>query len=247
MLKTYFYIGLAIVILLSGSWIYSLWQDYQALRFEHQIILQNQQAYKDSLTVIAGKETILVSQVQDLTSENQGLKEEKAALIIKVSILIDSIKNSGGSTAIITDSSVRVTFTGKKSIVNFTGWTLANLIIPDSSKWDLSLFFDPVETKAVLYKDDELWKLKTISLTEGIRVKGISILDDDTFAALQKYEPPVQSKNLGFNVQANTRDIWGGLIIKYNNQWYFNANYRIVNQQPKWIDNALVGVSYFLF
>lgn len=247
--KTYLYIGIAILALFGASKIFALWQDYQALKFAHETTLQNQAALEDSLTVAAGKETVLASQVRDLKSENQDLKGKNVALQIKNKALLDSLHSQGDAdSTILTDSTAKVTFKGKEKFAHFSGWTLADLRDSSRSKWSLNMWFDDIDTRTVLFQDtDELWKLKSISLTEGVRVKGISTLDDDTFAALQKYSPPIPPKNFGLNLQANTENIWGGVIFRFDERWYLNANYRIVNTQPKLIDNVLIGVSYFLF
>jgi hypothetical protein len=248
-IKMGFYIALAITLYGGGNWVYGLWKNYQTLKFEQQMTFQNQRALEDSLFVLAGKQTIITSQVRDLTVENQELKGKTVALTIKTRVLADSLRRHGrDTTAIITDSSASVKFSGKEKFANFSGWTSANLKTPTLSTWGLDLWFDEITTKAILFKDfDDLWKLKTISLTDGINIHGISVLDDNTFAALQKYSPPVPPKNFGIQFQGNTSDIWGGIIFRYNDRWYFNTNYRVINSQSKWFENLLIGTSYFVW
>lgn len=245
----YVYIGIAILVLLAGAWVYSLWLDYQSLKYEHEITLQNSQALKDSLEVAAGTVAVITAQVRDLKTENQDLKGKNVALQIKNKLILDSLHAQGtADSTIITDSTATVKFKGKQKFANFSGWTLADLKDSSKSLWDLSLAFDEIDTKHVLFKDtDGLWKMKSISLTDGARVKGISAIDDDTFNALQKYSPPVPPKNFGLHLQASTADIWGGIVIRYNERWYVNLNYRFVNAKPQWSDNAMIGLSYFLF
>jgi hypothetical protein len=247
-LKAYLYIGLAIAVLICGVWVYGMWRDYQILKSEHQISLQNQKALGDSISVQAAKITVITSEVRDLKAENADLKGKNVALQVKNKILVDSIKILGKSTATITDSSVRVPFSGQKNIFHFDGWTLANLRHLELSTWELNGHFDPINTKSVLFKDvDGFWKLKSMSLTEGIILRGTSDLDDDTFNALQKYSPPAPLNHFGLNVQANTKDFYGGIIFRYDERWYLNLDYRFMNAQSQWFDNMLVGVSYFLF
>jgi len=247
-LKQYLYLGLAVIVAAFSIWAYGQWKDYQALKFEHQMTLQNAQAFKDSANIQAAKVTILASQVHDLAAENKDLKGKIVALQIDNQALIAQINAHGTGTATVTDTTIKVAFKDSIGIVHYNGETQYNLKTKESTYY-LFASFEPINTKTVLFKDpvDGLWKLKSISLTEGITVKGISTLDDDTFAALQKYTPPTPPKTFGLNVQFGTTDFYGGIIFRFSDRWYLNLNYKVVNQQPKWIDNTLIGVSYFVF
>jgi hypothetical protein len=246
-LKTYLYISLAVVISVALIWAYGQWQDYQTLKFEHSVTLQNTQAYKDSVTVLAGKYTILASQVYNLTAENNDLKGKVIALQVDNQSLITQLNAHGSGTTALTDTSADVNFKDSVGIAHFTGQTHVDLR-SKLSNWNLIMTFDPINTKAVLFKDvDGLWKLKTTSLTDGVLVKGESSLDDATFAALQKYEPPVPPKNFGLRGQFTTVDAWGGFIFRYSDRWYIDGSYRVIHPQPKLIDNLQIGVSFFLF
>ena len=249
-LKTGFYIGLALIVLFVAKWAYGVWTDYQTLQHEHQMSLQNQQALSDSLNVLASRETVIASKIEDLALKKDTLQHKNTILEIKTKLLLDSLKKQGkANNTLATDSTVKVTFSSKELFVNFNGWTLANLRDTSLSTWGLEMKFDDIDTRADLFQDpiDKLWKLHTISLMPGVQLKGISTLDEKTYDMLQKYKAPQPPKSLGLNLQFNTKDCWGGIILRYNEQWYLNANYRVVNALPRWTDNLLLGISYFLF
>lgn len=247
-MKSYLYVGLAILLLAGVGWVYGLWRDYQSLKYQHQMALQNTQAWKDSASSKAAKIGDLAVQVRLLIDENKGLKNEKIVLITRNRILLDSLHISGrADSTIFGDSTIYVKFSGTEKFAHFDGYTFTNLRT-DSSTWNLALNFDDLSVNTSLYQADGIWRYKTESLTEGVMIKTInSTLDEETYAALQKYSPPEPPKNFGFNLQASPADLWGGAIIRFNNQWYLNANYKLTNNQPNWSDNVLVGLSFFIF
>ena len=248
-IKLYLYIAAGLAVAAFGYWVYHLYQDNQKLKVENGVKTQNELALRDSVTVMAGKVTTLTSFVANLNAEKTKLKNENIAMRSYTQSLIDSIHAMGSGQSFVSDSGITVKFSGSKSIARFEGFTLYNLY-SKSSVYSLDLAFLPIDVKAELYEDekDHLWKYRTTSLTEGVKVKGTSTLDEATYMRLQKYKPAVPPKNFGFNLQTLAfKDLYAGLTARIYQQYWINVDYRIVNSAIKWSDNLQFGAHYFLF
>jgi len=248
-IKTYLIAIVVIALFAFGAWVYHLYQENQRLQFDNDVKTQNEQAYKDSVNILAGKVTTLTSFVANLNDENTKLKNENIALKSNTEILIDSIKAIGEGHVTIRDSIITVEFDGSKSFVRYAGWTEYDLKAK-SNRWSLGMEFDPIEIKAELYEDEitQKWMYRTTSLTEGVKLKGISTLDEATFMRLQKYKPEQLPKNFGINLQTLAiKDFYVGITTRFYQQYWFNINYKINNSADKWQDNLMFGVHYFVF
>ena len=96
------------------------------------------------------------------------------------------MKIAGNGYVKIKDSMILIPFNGKFKIANYSGWTRYNLI-NSKYEYELDLAFDTINLNSKLILDnDNLWKIITTSLTDGVAVKGISYLDTETFEKLQK-------------------------------------------------------------
>jgi hypothetical protein len=248
-LKLYLIAGAAATLVAFGAWVIHLYNENQRLAVENEIKTQNEQALKDSITVMAGKITTLTSFVANLNDEKTKLKNENIALRSYTKVLIDSIEAIGEAQTSVSDSGITVKFQGVKSIAKFEGFTLYDQRTKKGT-YKLELRFLPIDVKAELYEDetDHLWKYRTTSLTEGINVKGTSILDEATYMRLQKYKPKQLPKNFGINLQSPAfKDLFGGITLRLREQYWLNVNYKLTNSAAKWQDNLLLGLHYFIF
>ncbi len=252
-IKTVGIITLILVLAGFGYWIYSQYQDYQKLKLDKQITEQNNQALKDSNNVKSNKITILTTFVFDLKFLHQKDLLKNIALESRISILIDSLKIRGQAVTVVSDSGDTVKFFGKQGIALFDGFTFLNRNTKISN-YSLSLNFpDPILVKSYLFEEDatKLWKIKTESLTEGIKVLGISTLDEETFNRLQKYKQFDESSpsSFGLNLSGSKENVYIGTIFNVYHGWYVDLNYRLNNKEThnEWFDKMFLGLHLFLF
>jgi hypothetical protein len=185
-MKLYLYITISILVLAFGVWIYNLYQDNKRLQLEKDKFEQNAQALKDSISVMADSLTVTTSFVRDLNNKLDKKTKDYIALQSKYEVVVKKLHVHDTTTSIVTDSTVKVEFSGEQNIVKYNGYTLYDLLHKKSS-YELTLSFDPIAVQSEIFKDkDEKWKIRTYSLTSGVDVKGISIIDDKIFASMQK-------------------------------------------------------------
>jgi hypothetical protein len=223
--KQYVYIAIAILIFIGGVWAYNQWQDYQLLKQEKAKLEQNAQALQDSIHAYADSLSITAVFVRDLNNALHTEVGKNIALNSKILAYIDSLHSQGNSIIIVKGDSIYIPFKGTKGIADFNGWTLSRPT-SDSATWDINITFPkPIDIGTELVQnDDKIWRYKVWSLTPGIKVKGSAILDEKTFAQLQKYEAPKSlhrfmiGVDLGFyagpEIGFLLKDNWG-IIGKY--------------------------------
>lgn len=247
-IKTYLYLILSGLLILGLGLGYKLYLENQALKIKNQIEVQNRAALEDSLKIQAGKMTEITSFVKNLQTDLSKAKKQNIALQINNQMLIDSIqilKRNAHTES--TDSTITVSFDGTEKIVKFDGWTMTNLKSM-TSEWGLNMNFLPIDTRSELFQENEIWKIRTISLTDGVMVKGISTIDEKTFMALQKYAPPISPKNIGVTVHLQGfKEIYLGLTTRINREWLVDIGYRMSNKSSIWNENILIGGHYFIF
>lgn len=246
-IKQYLYLFLAALAIGVGYKAYDVWNEYQALKVEHQILQQNELALKDSISMQAAKMVEITSYVKNLETKYDKVNKQYTAVKIENSALIDTIKILKKKTeSTFTDSSVTVAFEGKEKIVYYKGSTLSNLKTK-TSIYNLVLSFDTVKTSSFLFRDEnQIWKIRSVSQTDGVNVLGISTIDDGTFNALQKYSPPVPPKNLGIGLQFNMNDLYGTIIFRVDSRFYLGGGYKL-NDQKELKDNVMLNIHYMLF
>jgi hypothetical protein len=245
--KTYLYLGVTIAVLALGTWVWNLYAENQRLQLERGILTQNLAATQDSLNVLADSVAITTSFVRDLTTQIEGDSVDYIALQTKYQIALRKIQARDTAHAVVSDSTIRIDFVGDKSIAHYNGFTLYDTHSQKSS-YELSLSFSPIEVGAELFKDGELWKIRTYSITPDIDVKGSAVLDDGTYAALQKYSPPEHRKTIGVGLNYTVNQLFGGMVLN-GNDWVVMAGYRI-NHTPSprnWFDGAHIGIYRLLF
>jgi hypothetical protein len=243
--KLYLYIGLAVALIALGSWAYSFYNDYQALKLERDKLQQNELALRDSINQMADSLTKTTAFVRDLNSKLQKKSSDYIALKARFAAFIDSVRDSGSVSPVVTDSTVTVPFSGSKGIASYTGFTLYNLTTKHAS-WDLSLSFPvPIEVGTDLIEEDGIWKWETRSLTSGVKVKGTGVLDNDTYRRLQKYAPPDPPKRFMLGGVIGQH---GGLGAGYKfDTWTILGYYSLINKYDDVYKNINIGVFWSPF
>jgi cell division protein FtsB len=204
---------------------------------DNQLNFQRYNGLQDQMNQKADSVQTLSIQVSDLNSQIDKERAKKGywmAVASEYRAFIDSMKLSGeGGSSSGEDSSgiyYRVKFDGKKYFVSYVGETK---YYPQSksSIWNLVLAFDTIDIVSDLYKDtDNLWKIRTVSNTSGVKIKTYSSIDSTLFAsiisesALSMVEPSTDwgilgqlaiSKILPNTVDGAVGGYYGGITGKY--------------------------------
>jgi len=252
------WIIVAFVVLVSIG--YSYYKEYQNLRVQHQITRQNLQAATDSLTKLRDTVQTLTIFVGDLNEKNSDLEEryrkkdnEYRILYNRYDIAIDRIEvlNQIAKT-ICTDSTLESIFNGKHFLGTYDGKVIFN---KDSctSTVSLNVAFDPIDVRSEVYFDetDELWKVRTMSKTLGVKLRGISALDKQTLqkiSGVSTIDP--YNDFLGVGLIINPNWLAGSIKIKPSN-WMFEFNYnvgdKLIYDENSWMNQLSAGVTYFIF
>ena len=249
-----------LLFIIAVSWGYSFYKDYQNLRAEHQVVRQNLQASNDSLMKVRDTVQVLTIFVSDLNSKNSDLEEqyrkkdsEYRILYNRYDIAIDRIRilNQIAQT-ICTDSTLKSIFAGKHLIGTYSGEVLFNKD-SCSSTVSLDVEFDPIDVRSeVIFDDkDSLWKVRTISKTLGVKLRGITTIDNKTLrqiSGIKSIDP--YNDFLGVGVLINPNYIDASLKVKPSN-WMFEVNYKVgdklIYDENSWMNNLSAGVTYFIF
>lgn len=234
--------GIALVLLISGAlWVKGLYDDYQVLKFEHQVLTQNEMALRDSVEQLRGKVSEGAAFVRDLNTKLDRERKRYNALNVQFYAFIDSIRNSGGAVPVWKDSSVSVSFKGSKGIASFKGST--NVRLRDSiGTWFLDIWFPyPIEIRERLEQSSEgIWLFRSESLTDGVQVKSTATLDEDTFRRLQKYAPPEPENRFMLGAVLGQH---GGPAVGYKfKSWSIMGYYSLLNKYPDVYKNVNIGL-----
>ena len=214
-MKTYLYLGLAVLLIAFGSWVYALYTDNQRLELEKATLTQNQLALQDSLSAEADSLTILTASVRNLNVDVKDKDAAYVALRSKYDVAIQAINSQGHAITVVSDSTDTTKFNGKQGIVSFAGFTTVNHKTQLSS-YSLSLAFDVINAGSELVEMDGIWKIKTYSLTDGVDVLGYSSIDDATFAKLRGVQIVPQTtfwSHIHFGIGISTSYIGDKFVI----------------------------------
>ena len=239
--------GIAIVLLVSAAiWVKGLYDDYQVLKFEHQVLTQNELALRDSVNQLAGKVSETAVYVRDLNTKLGRERNRYNALNVQFSAFIDSVRDSGSSTPVWKDSSVTVPFEGSRGIAWFKGSTSASWR-DSSGSWLIDIWFPaPIEINDRLDQDAQgIWVFRAESMTEGVRVKSTATLDEDTFRRLQKYAPPEPENRFMFGAVLGQH---GGPAVGYKFKgWGIVGYYGLLNKYSDVYKNINIGLFWSPF
>lgn len=248
-----------LLILGFGYWTYNLYAENQRLKYEKAKTEQNVQAEKDLLTKARDSLQTMAASVENLNQkngtladENNKTKNEYRALKARYDIAIANINAGGVGKTACTDSVDTVKFSGKKDIASFSGQTITQLKTCTST-WNLDISFDAIDVRSQLYFDetDNLWKMKTISMSPGVTLRGISTIDEETFKKMKGVpnSGDGNSQVLGIGMFVNKHFIAPGFMIKPS-RWMFGAHYIIssdVNIYNTVYDRLTISIHWFPF
>lgn len=256
--KYYIYIGIFAVFAFLVWKVYSNNAELERVRLEAQKNEQNLQATKDLAKVRADSITVLAVFVQRLNDSNIAKDRLILALRTENQLFLDSIVvlNERGDTVLIQDSTVTVPFRGSKGIVDYAGNTVAN-IHTNQSTYRLNLSFPrPVELTSEIFRDptDNLWKVRSISRTPGVSVKGVSTIDNEIWQEIEsQLKPETIPDYFAFGAMI-TQDA-NGTVRPYAGIGIKPKNYEILiqynlskyeNQDVPWQKRVSLGFYYFI-
>ena len=251
-----------IILLAAGLsyFIYNLYMENQRLKFENSKSKQNELAYADSLSRMKDSIQVMTSRVENLnqkisstSSENKNLNKEIYALKAKYEIAIDLIDvlNKKVEGYMQGDSAI-VPFEGKENIVTYTGKTIMNTKTKESS-YSLKLTFDDIDARSELFLDesDNIWKMRTISMSPGVKLRGISTIDDALFQKLTSVysNKNVDIKTFGIGGIFGVNLFAPGVQLKFGD-WTFGANYILLDNFKTlegWTDRVLLTIYFWPF
>jgi len=240
---------IVIVALAYGAWwSYGLYQQYQELLYQHSKTTQNEAALKDSLAVQADSLVQYAVFVRQLESENELLQGKNVALSSRIGVLVDEIEVLREEGIVeITDSTIVVMFEGERGIVYYAGRTEGNYFTGEGTH-SISFRFKPIDVGSELFEDElGVWKIMTWSLTPGVKVKGVAVLDEDTYKAIQKYSKPEGFKNIGLGFTLNREWVYGGVAYRWGN-WDARLEMKLnPKENEDWWRSMQGGIYYFLF
>jgi len=237
-----------------GYFAWGQYNEIQQLLFDRVVLVQNTQAYQDSLTKARDSVQTTALFVKSLNEDIDKLNHKYVILSNKYNLLVLAIQDSGNVRPIVTDSTVIVKFSGKKYIVFYSGRTEYRFDT-DSATWNLDLDFDSINAGSKVYYDDstKLWTIQTTSLTEGVVLKGTSIIDE---ATLKQIKGIAQLEEKGKSIFAiggiiSHDRIYAGITLKPIKNWMFNLNYKLFtneNVPNESLQNQLsFGIFYYLW
>jgi len=195
-MRTYVIVGIIVVLALTSFFaireVLALMEEVETTT---AMVNQNKAAYEDQLNQQADSIQTLAVAVEDLNSEAKRSKEDRDkyfALSSSYKSKLDSIQVSGSGIVGLESDSLgqygKVTFSGRKLFAYYSGWT-KYYIGSGRYFWDLSLGFDTLETYSDLIQENDLWKIRTVSLTPGVKIMTRHAIDSTLFVGLRSAQP----------------------------------------------------------
>jgi uncharacterized membrane protein len=239
-----------LIAIVLGIWVYNLYQENQRLQFQNDVHRQNEQALKDSLDRHKDSIQVLAAKVADLNNESSDWKNKYVAIKTKYEIAIDSLIDHGDGITETTDSTARVVFAGSRGIATYSGWTLANVKTKESS-WDIGITFADILAQSEIFRDktDDLWKIKTTSMTSGVKLRGLTTIDESILRQIRTIPGEESNSRFAIGTEVQRDRVYGGLFIRPSN-WMFGIQYMLYDNSSKeyqWNDRVKISIYYFLF
>lgn len=248
---TWIALGIALVV---GSFYY-LYSENRRLEAEKRELQQNTAFVADSLSKMKDSVQTLAVKVGNLQNESKTWKDKYIAVNTRYQISLDTIKvlkQKVDSIKVVGDT-VTVPFDGTQGIASYKGQTEANIRTKQGTH-SIQISFADIETQSALFFDekDKLWKIRTLSLSPGVKLRGISTVDEETFrriSSLPLVDKPAPS-TFGVGGLFTSDRVYGGLTLAPS-RWSFGVYYKIFEKQnlqtQSWSDKILVGITYFLW
>lgn len=227
--KIIFYVilGLSLLVIglgITGYYFYKQYQDTQKeLQVSKDINVQNEQYYKDIQNQKEDSIQVLAGLVKKLNKENFDIKKKWVTQVTSFQLQIQNIKVQ--DTASVSNGKdslgeyLEVSFKGKKFITSYEGFTRHYLSLKKDI-YSLGLNYDPILLHSDFYKDiDNIWKLRTISLTPGITILTDYYIDSTFYSMLDNYNNISNKKEetlipFGIRLKAEVVGSW------ITNSWY---------------------------
>jgi hypothetical protein len=199
------------------------------------IKIQNEQYYNDIINAKEDSIFVLSGRVKELNFEKNYIEDYYTTQLIYYKIKIDSFSSAGPTTDTSRDSTtITVNFSGKKNIVSYNGFT-RYFTHTNSGTHFIDFYFDPIYLRSTLFEDQNgIWKIKTESLTPGIKVKTDYSIDSSFFVdklSKEEKEPLLKlSPFLYSSISKDKKDSFldFGVDLKYS---YFFVGWEILNKR----------------
>ena len=246
---------IAIGVITLGIWVYSLYAQNQQLQAEKRALQQNTAFVADSLNKKVDSLQTIAVKVGDIQSKATEWKNKYLAVSTKYQISLDTIsilKKRVDSVQVVGDT-VTVPFEGTQGIASYKGQTEANIRTKQGTH-SIRIAFSEVETQSVLFYDEtaKLWKIRTLSLSPGVKLRGLSTVDDETYRKISSIAQ-IQDKTpstFGVGGLFTSDRVYGGLTLSPS-RWSFGLYYKVFEKQnlqsQSWSDKILVGVTYYIW
>jgi len=248
---TWIVLGIAIV----AGMFYYLYAENRRLEAERQVLLQNNAFALDSVAKMKDSLQTLSVGIANLQSQSDEWKGKYIAISTKYQIALDTIRvlrSTAGHVEVIGDTVAIVEFDTTQGIAHVQGRTEAN-VVTKTGTYSLNIGFSDIETQSFLFYDeaDKLWKIRTLSLSPGIKLRGLSTIDDETFRKIQGVgqEKDKVPSTFGFGGFATYDRVYGGIVFMPS-QWMFSIHYKVFDkflEQEAWNDRIMIGIHYFIF
>uniref|UniRef100_A0A7C3SML5 Uncharacterized protein n=1 Tax=Dictyoglomus turgidum TaxID=513050 RepID=A0A7C3SML5_9BACT len=179
------------------------------------IMSQNTQYYSNILSQKEDSIQVLIGQVKNLNLKTQSIEGKYLTQAFYLKLLFDSLHASQYTTPIKDSTYIEVPFSGKQSIVKYSGFT-RYFFDTDKSMYQISFVFDPIFVKSELYRDkDNMWKIFTKSLTPGVKINVDYSIDSAFYVQNQLSEVLVKEPILKLRAYVQTLSSFNN----YNSQF----------------------------
>jgi len=234
--KIIIYIISGLVLLVIGVSItgYYFYKQYQAtqksLQLSKDINKQNEQYYKDVVKQKKDSLQTLAGLVKNLNKEKFDIKKKWVTQVTSLQLQIQNIKVQ--DTASVSNGKdslgeyLEVSFKGKKFITSYEGYTRHYLNLK-RNVYSLDLNYDPIQLRSDFYKDvDNLWKLRTVSLTPGINILTDYYIDSTFYSMLNNYNIISNDKEeiIPFGIRLKAEVVGSWVIDSWYSQHTFDAS-----------------------
>jgi hypothetical protein len=237
-----------IIFLISTACAALIWNHYE-LKKELLTAKQNSQFVIDSLNTKADSIQTLAVRVSKLKQASDSMY---TGIIINQEQVIRRLRASGSAATTVyvdstNDTSYTVNFSGDTSIVKFSGKTVAYADTTKPAQWDLDLEFDTLRTTSELVfdKDDDLWKIRTISQTPGLLLRGFGDVDQKLFSKIS--DIPFDRPHVFYvGGHADWKTLAPGVALRVGNNLY-EVSYIVLGEGSSWLERIRLSFMKGIF